>query len=133
VAVAVVLHDEKVLVQTRADPGRWQGYWEFPGGGVEPGESAEAAVRRECLEEVALPVEVVEPIECRKWRDQDVAIEVEFFLCTTRDADALRPLLGQRLEWVGADELDQWQFLPANDAVIEWMIARLRAGDDERA
>ena len=125
VAVAVVLHEGKVLAQTRADPGRWQGYWEFPGGGVEASESGEAAVRRECHEEVALEVEVVERIERRSWQDHEAAIEIEFFLCSTLDGDAARPLLGQRLAWIGPDELAEWEFLPANAAVIAWVTRRL--------
>ena len=42
----------KVWVQERLEPGPLYGLWEFPGGKIEPGETPEAAARREVLEEV---------------------------------------------------------------------------------
>lgn len=127
VAVAVVLRAGRVLVQTRTAAGPWQGYWEFPGGGIEAGESAADAARRECAEEVGLRVAVIESIECRSWSDvqRAVRIELEFFLCAPAQADEPRPLLGQQLAWAGADELGRWKFLPANDALVAWLSRRL--------
>lgn len=62
-AVGAVVHDEHgrlLLVLRKREPAA--GLWSIPGGKVEPGESREAAVRREVLEETGLRVEVVAPV-----------------------------------------------------------------------
>lgn len=125
VAVAVILRAGRVLVQTRAGGGPWNGYWEFPGGGVEAGESGAQAARRECIEEVGLAVETIESIECQSWHDKERAVAVEFFLCAAIGDDEARPLLGQQLSWVGPDELNSWTFLPANASVLAWLVRLL--------
>jgi len=55
-ARAIVLHDDKLLLMERWRPGRH--YFSIPGGGLEPGETPEAAVRREVLEETSCQIEV---------------------------------------------------------------------------
>ena len=48
----------RVLVAERAEPRALAGFWEFPGGKVEPGETETAALVRECLEELDLRIAV---------------------------------------------------------------------------
>ena len=62
-AVGAVVHDDRgrlLLVLRGREPSA--GVWSIPGGKVEPGESREAAVRREVLEETGLRVDVVAPV-----------------------------------------------------------------------
>jgi 8-oxo-dGTP diphosphatase len=126
VAVAVIVRCGKALVQTRGGPGRWNGYWEFPGGGIELGESAEDAVQRECLEEVALPIQVLRSIECPTWSAEQGTVDIQFLLCSVAEnSEEPQPRLGQQLSWVGAAELREWQFLPANAGVISWLLRYL--------
>ena len=54
-ASAVIVHEERVLLARRRDIG----WWNLPGGGVEPGETAEEGLRREVREEVRAKVEIV--------------------------------------------------------------------------
>lgn len=58
VAAAVVRHEGRVLLTRRMAGAHLAGMWELPGGKVEDGESPEAAVVRECLEECAIDVVV---------------------------------------------------------------------------
>lgn len=62
IVVTAVIRDAqgKILVQRRSDPENpsEDGRWEFPGGGVEFGETPEDALRRECLEEIGCEVTV---------------------------------------------------------------------------
>ncbi|MGH3074765.1 MAG: NUDIX domain-containing protein, partial [Gaiellales bacterium] len=50
-----------VLLDRTHDPAKEGFYW-FPGGGVEPGETAEEAVKRELIEEAALQIDVLKPL-----------------------------------------------------------------------
>jgi nucleoside triphosphatase len=53
---------EYLLCRMPADRGVFPGEWGLPGGGVEPGETLEGALRREILEELGLELETVEPL-----------------------------------------------------------------------
>jgi A/G-specific adenine glycosylase len=55
--VAVIRNGIKILIQQRPEDGLLAGLWEFPGGKVEPGESLQAAVKRELHEELGVEVE----------------------------------------------------------------------------
>ena len=62
VAVGVLIDaDERFLLTSRPAGKVYAGYWEFPGGKLEPGESVEAALRRELHEELGIAVDAVEP------------------------------------------------------------------------
>jgi 8-oxo-dGTP diphosphatase len=58
VVAAAVLHEGRVLGARRSAPADLAGMWEFPGGKVEPGESDEAALVRECREELGIEISV---------------------------------------------------------------------------
>jgi 8-oxo-dGTP diphosphatase len=62
VAVGVLVDaDGRFLLTSRPAGKVYAGYWEFPGGKLEPGESVEAALRRELHEELGIVVDAVEP------------------------------------------------------------------------
>ena len=125
IAAAVVLHEGRVLVQTRG-PGRsWSGHWEFPGGKLEPGEDAAAAAVRECREELGLEVRVLEPLETVEWTYPGARVRVEFLLCSPIGASTPQPTEGQQLLWADADALLTLPFLPANSRVLSLLAARL--------
>jgi len=57
IAIAVVEHESRFLIGQRPQGVSLAGLWEFPGGKIEPGETAELAAVRECLEETGISVE----------------------------------------------------------------------------
>ncbi len=62
VAVGVLIRADGAFLLTSRPPGKvYEGYWEFPGGKVEPGESVEQALRRELQEEIGLTIRQVHP------------------------------------------------------------------------
>jgi mutator protein MutT len=56
VTAAIVLQDNKVLLTRRAPGQSLEGYWEFPGGKVEEGESLQECLKREIFEELGVQV-----------------------------------------------------------------------------
>ena len=124
IAAAVLLRAGRVLVQQRTD-GAWAGFWEFPGGGLEPGEDAAAAAVRECREELALELRAVAPLHEVEWEYPAVRVHVSFVLCEGEGEP--RPTEGQQVLWAGPAELDLLRFLPANADVLALLRARLAA------
>ena len=62
VAVGVLIRPDGDFLLTSRPPGKvYEGYWEFPGGKLEQGESVEAALRRELQEEIGVTIGAVHP------------------------------------------------------------------------
>jgi mutator protein MutT len=129
IAAAVVLLHGRVLVQTRPAGRSYGGWWEFPGGKVEPGEDAAACAARECREELGLDVAVEAPLHVQRWDYPGAKVSVTFLLCRpldpTRAMEAAHPREGQELLWADAADLQRLRFLPANAKVLQLLTARL--------
>ncbi|MBI2153164.1 MAG: (deoxy)nucleoside triphosphate pyrophosphohydrolase [Candidatus Rokubacteria bacterium] len=119
VAAAVIETDGRYLI-TRRVTGHLEGFWEFPGGKVRPGETLSECVRREVMEELGVEISVGEKIETVTWRYPERTVVLHFFRC--RHAGEIAPQEGQAFAWVAPEEFERYPFPPA-DATL---IARLR-------
>jgi 8-oxo-dGTP diphosphatase len=125
VAAAVVVHAGRVLVQTRPEGSHYAGYWEFPGGKLEPGEDTAECAVRECAEELGLAVTAGDELHRVGWTYPGRSVDVTFVLCTAIEAEPdPQPCEGQQLRWADVDDLQALQFLPANAEVLA-ILARL--------
>ena len=124
IAIAVIEHAGKYLIGLRPEGVALAGYWEFPGGRVHIGESPEAAAVRECLEETSLAVRVVREYPVANHDYEHAAVCLHFFACEQleRALDTL-PL---RFRWVPVSELGDYQFPPANTALLARLQSRGR-------
>ncbi len=116
IAVAIVVWDDQVLIGRRAETGELDGYWEFPGGKIEPGESAVQAAERECLEETGIPVRAVESIATVRYEYDFGARELSFVRCALVEFDR-PPRTPYR--WVPIDSLHKYAFPPANRPILD--------------
>ena len=115
IAVAVVHHDGKFLIQQRPAGSKLAGLWEFPGGKIEANESPEAAAVRECLEETGLEVRVVGAYpEVVQQYDHD-KVRIHFFACVPTNSP---PPMPTSYRWVSATELRDYEFPRANAGLI---------------
>lgn len=126
VAVGVVIDGEgQVLVARRAQHRHQGGRWEFPGGKVESGETARAALARELHEEIGIRVLAAQPMldVCFDYPDRGVSLEV---FRVTRHSGAARGLEGQPLRWVPVSDLGNYAFPDANRPILDALLAEAR-------
>ena len=110
VGAAIVRHG-RVLAARRTTPPSAAGRWEFPGGKVEPGETAAESLVREVAEELGLRVSVV------RWLEGAVPIDDRFLLrvaLVSADGGEPVPTEHDAVRWLAADEVDQVDWLPAD-------------------
>jgi len=117
VVAAVVQDGERFLVTRRQAGVHLAGLWEFPGGKVAPGESHDAALRREMQEELGTDVEVREMVSTASHAYDDRHVTLHFYACELKGAP--RPMLGQEMRWVQRSQLRTLGFPPADEELIE--------------
>ena len=120
IAVAVVERRGQYLSGLRPDGATLAGYWEFPGGKVAPGETAEQAACRECLEETGLEVRVSGQYLTVDYSYPHGPVRLHFFACSPT---AQRRPLPERFRWVATSQLHEYRFPPANAALLEQLLS----------
>jgi len=99
VAVGVLVRpDDSFLLTSRPQGKAYAGYWEFPGGKLETGETVEQALRRELLEEIGITVQ-----DCTLWKTERIdyphALVQLNFCKVTQWTGALQMLESQSFAW----------------------------------
>ncbi len=118
----LVFRDGRLLITQRRAGDHLGGLWEFPGGKLEPGESAAEGLRRELREELGIDAQVGERLGLVEHRYPERNVRLEFFRCTLLRGEP-QPLGCQATAWVTAAELERFAF-PAADAQL---LTQLRA------
>jgi 8-oxo-dGTP diphosphatase len=127
IVAAVIVVNGRVLACERSRPPETAGWWEFPGGKVEPGETEKAALARECAEELGVQVEVGARVGADVPLPNGRAV-LRVFTARLLDADLPRPLEHAALRWLGPDELDSVRWLPADQPIVAELPVLLREG-----
>jgi 8-oxo-dGTP diphosphatase len=117
VAAAVVVEAGRYLVTRRLRGVHLEGYWEFPGGKIDPEESLADGLRRELSEELGTDAEVGDELFTVAHDYPDRTVELHFFACRLHAAPT--PLLGQDMRWVARQDLASLTFPPADAELIE--------------
>jgi 8-oxo-dGTP diphosphatase len=117
VVTAAVIEDHGRYFVTRRHKGaHLEGYWEFPGGKCEEGESLHDCLRRELKEELGAEVTLGDEIFTVTHSYPDRDVELHFLACTFLNTPV--PLLGQEMRWVERADLRSLDFPPADEALI---------------
>ena len=117
--VAAVLQrsDGSFLLAQRPADKVYAGYWEFPGGKVEPGEAPADALTRELHEELGIEVERAYPWITRDYDYEHAAVRLRFYRVTHWSGE-LRGRERQRFEWQDAGRTNVAPLLPANGPIL---------------
>ena len=116
VAAAVILQDGKVFA-TQRGYGAYKDYWEFPGGKIEPGETAEEALEREIREELDTEIAVEAPFARVEYDYPEFHLSMQCFTCRViRGSLVLKE--HEDAAWLDRDRLDDVRWLPADETVI---------------
>lgn len=120
VAVGILIRaDGRFLLTSRPAGKAYAGYWEFPGGKIEPGETLEQALRRELQEEIGVNIGSIEP-----WREQMVDYPhalVRLYFCRVRAwTGNLQMREAQSCSWE-ALPVSVAPVLPGTVPVLSWL------------
>ena len=116
--------DGRVLVSLRPEGKPWPGYWEFPGGKIEPGEAPEAALARELEEEIGIRVRQAEPFLRRDHPYPERTVALHFFRVTAWDEEPYGRE-GQQIRWVQPWEIAALDCLAPNLPVVAKLLTEM--------
>ena len=118
VGIGLIRRGDRFLIRRRPVGTAMAGYWEFPGGKCEPGESAEDATRRECLEETGLEVDVLSLRRVITHRYPHAWVALYYYDCEPDDP-AAEPDPASGFRWVPARQLTTLTFPEANGPILD--------------
>jgi 8-oxo-dGTP diphosphatase len=123
VVCALIMREGRVLVARRPQGKRLAGYWEFPGGKIEQGETAEVALIREIREELSCEIEKLHPGPAVLYRYEWGEILLHPFICSLHLASP-EPVALEHTEmtWRLPQELSHIELAPADLPVLAWLL-----------
>lgn len=122
VAAAIIIKGSNVLIARRPIDKHKGGYWEFPGGKVEPSETAKQALIREIAEEVNIRIQSAELFKEINYTYPEKSVHLHFFKCELFTGEA-HGVEGQEIRWVKLSALSQYQFPEANQPIVDMLVA----------
>lgn len=118
VAAAILQRaDGSFLLAQRPADKIWAGYWEFPGGKIEAGESPRVALKRELREELGVQVVTAYPWLTRVFEYPHATVRLHFFRVTAWRGE-LHPHEGQQFSWQHTHDTVVSPILPANAPIL---------------
>lgn len=116
VVAALIVHEGRIFA-TQRGYGDWKGYWEFPGGKVEPGEAPEDALVREIREELATEISVDRYVTTIEWDYPAFHLSMRCYLCSVVSGN-LTLLEHEAAAWLDSGHLRSVEWLPADETII---------------
>jgi mutator protein MutT len=121
VAVAVVRRQNLLLICRRKPDTVLADFWEFPGGKILPGESAERCAVREVFEELGIQIESNYSLEPSSHSYPHGLVHLTPVVCTYLSGQP-RPIGCSEFRWILPAELSGYRFPPANASLLEYLV-----------
>lgn len=119
VAVGILMRENGEVLLGRRPKGKpYPGYWEFPGGKVEPGESIESALKREFIEELDVTILSQDPWCCVEHVYPHAHVRLHFFISKNWQG---QPKSREGQEFIWQSHIHVEPLLPATIPLIAWL------------
>ena len=118
VVAALIWDNDKFMICQRPAHKARALLWEFVGGKVEPGETMEQALIRECREELAITLSVGDVFMDVVHEYPDITVHLTLFHATIADGIPQK-LEHNDIQWITPDEIAQYDFCPADVEILE--------------
>ena len=136
VVVGLMINNQsEVLSQLRKSGSHYSGYWEFPGGKVEPGETKQQAVIRELAEEIGVDVRALKKLGLIEHQYPDKLVCLSIYQVMHYYGRPYARERGSQIEWIHPERLIQdYRCLPTCQMIVnKWLgsqkIHLLETGD----
>jgi 8-oxo-dGTP diphosphatase len=124
VVAAIIIKDGQVFA-TQRGYGEFQGWWEFPGGKMEAGESPQLALKREIREELDADVLVKELLETVEWDYPNFHLTMHCFICSLL-SESIHLNEHEAATWLNLENLRSVKWLPADEILLDKIAEYLR-------
>lgn len=116
--VAAIIKQNDMILATQRGYGDYKGWWEFPGGKVEPGETGEEAIVREIHEELDARIAVDQFVTTVDWDYEKFHLTMHCYLSHVAEGH-LELHEHMSAKWVDAESIDSVDWLPADILVVK--------------
>ena len=119
VSIALINNENEILLSKRPEKKHLSGFWEFPGGKVEEGETPEKALIREVKEELNIDInkKCIAPLSFSEFDYKNFQLLLLLYVCRRWDGE-LTSMENNKLQWVKPNMLRDYKMPPADDALI---------------
>ncbi|WP_129596894.1 8-oxo-dGTP diphosphatase MutT [Anaerophilus nitritogenes] len=117
VIAALLVKNDRVLIAKRNKNDKLANKWEFPGGKIEKGETPEECLKREILEELQIHISVGKFFGESIYDYEHGSIQLLAYWARW-DCGELKTTVHEEIKWVKVDELDEYDFAPADIPVV---------------
>lgn len=118
VVAAIIYDDNGRIFATQRGYGDFKDYWEFPGGKIDPGETAEEALKREIWEELETQIAVEKFISTVEYDYPQFHLIMHCYLCRVENGNFTLKV-HEAARWLQQDGLGCVEWLPADMLIIE--------------
>lgn len=124
--VAAIIEKDNTILATQRGYGKLKGFWEFPGGKIEKGESPETALHREINEELKIDIEINSLFDILDFDYPDFHLHMDCFLCTIKHGS---PVLveHENKAWLNSDNIFSVNWLPADITLVDKLKIYLKS------
>lgn len=119
VSIALINEANEILLSKRPNNKHLAGFWEFPGGKVESGETPEGALIREIKEELNIDIndKCIAPLSFSEFDYKEFQLLLLLYICRRWEGEP-KSMENNELKWVEPNMLKKYKMPPADDSLI---------------
>jgi len=121
VTAAIIKDKNKTLIARRSSEKHLGGYWEFPGGKIELGETPRQSLIREINEELGIQIRVINFFMETTYHYPNKTILLKAYICNI-DSGTIKLNAHDKIEWVKINEFKNFKFAPADISFVNAII-----------